>query len=114
MGTVAAPQHLQALERANRIRLARAELKRAISGGERAVADVLREPPECAETMQVVDLLMAQRRWGRARARRLLLSAAVSELKTVGSLTARQVGVIAGLLIPSVASEGSSTDGADG
>ncbi len=39
------PQHLQALERANRVRLARAELKRRIADGEITAAEVLLSTP---------------------------------------------------------------------
>ena len=42
---VEAPQHMRALERANSVRLARAELKRAIARGDREAADVVSECP---------------------------------------------------------------------
>ena len=70
----AAPQHLKALEYANRVRLARAELKRLVATGEMSAAEVIEACPWQAETMSVSDLLMSQRRWGQgplqARARR--------------------------------------------
>ena len=37
----AGPQHLKALERANRVRLARAALKRKVAAGERSAAEVI-------------------------------------------------------------------------
>ncbi len=37
----AGPQHMRALERANQVRLARAELKRRVAGGEIGVAEVI-------------------------------------------------------------------------
>ena len=40
--------------------------------------------------MSLSELLCSQRRWGRARSRKLLSSAALSEGKKVGSLTERQ------------------------
>ena len=40
-----APQHLQALHHANRVRLARAELKRKVAGGAIAAADVILTSP---------------------------------------------------------------------
>ena len=40
-----APQRMRALERANAVRLARAELKRRIAEGEASAADVLLNPP---------------------------------------------------------------------
>ena len=66
-----APQHLQALSRANEVRLARAELKRRVATGEISAGEVILDPWE-AESMSVSDLLMSQRRWGHQRCRRLL------------------------------------------
>ena len=40
--------------------------------------------------MELSDLLMSQRRWGRARCRRLLLSLGLPENKHIGTLTPRQ------------------------
>jgi hypothetical protein len=85
-----APQHLTALNRANRVRSARAELKRRIASGHTSVPQVLGECPWHAATMSVSDLLMSQRWWGRARCRRLLLTIGVPEGKPVGNLTERQ------------------------
>lgn len=84
------PQHMQALAQANRIRLARAELKRQIAEGDLSVADVVLECPAEAESMSIADLLTSQHRWGETRCRRLLLSMAMSETKAVGSMTERQ------------------------
>ena len=39
--TAPAPQHMQALAQANKVRLARAELKRQVADGELSVADVV-------------------------------------------------------------------------
>jgi hypothetical protein len=86
----AAPQHIQALERANRVRLARAELKRQIAAGRRTVVDVLLDPPQELETMAIGDLLMSQHRWGRSRCRRFLNTIPLWEKKEIGSMTPRQ------------------------
>src|SRR3954453_9706936 len=86
----AAPQHLKALEQANRVRLARAELKRQVAAGETTAAEVVLECPWEASSMELSDLLMSQRRWGRARCRRLLLSLGLPENKHIGTLTPRQ------------------------
>ena len=40
--------------------------------------------------MSISDLLMSQKRWGRTRSRRLLVSLSVPENKQVGTLTERQ------------------------
>ena len=85
-----APQHMRALQQANRVRLARAELKRQVGDGERSVANVVLECPWEAESMSIADLLMSQHRWGRTRCRRFLASIPMSETKTVGSMTERQ------------------------
>ncbi len=89
------PQHLRALERANRVRLARAELKRRIADGELNAADVILASPWEAESMAIADVLMSQRRWGGTRCRKFLAMFQVSETKTVGSLTQRQRTAIA-------------------
>src|SRR5438874_13217143 len=87
---VRAPQHLQALQRANEVRLARADLKRRIAEGQLSVADVvLRRPPE-VDGMAVADVLMSQRRWGRTRCRKFLAAIPLAENKTIGSMTDRQ------------------------
>jgi hypothetical protein len=81
---------MRALMQANRVRLARAELKRQIAEGVRTVDDVVRECPWEAESMTIADLLMSQHRWGRTRCRRFLASVPMTETKTVGSMTDRQ------------------------
>jgi len=81
---------MQALARANQVRLARAALKRDISAGRRDVTDVVTESPWEVESMSLSELLCSQRRWGRARSRKLLSSIALSEGKRVGTLTERQ------------------------
>jgi hypothetical protein len=85
-----APQHLRALERANKVRLARAELKRAIARGDMDAADVVRRCPWEATTMTVAELLTSQRRWGRTRARKFLMPLLIGENKQLGTLTERQ------------------------
>ena len=85
-----APQHLQALQQANRVRLARAELKRMVAEGERSAAEVVLECPWEAESMTIGDLLMSQHRWGRTRCRRFLAAISMVETKTIGSMTERQ------------------------
>jgi hypothetical protein len=87
---VQAPQHMQALARANRVRLARAELKRSIARGDVDAADVVRECPWETESMTLAELLTSQRRWGRTRARKFLIGLALNENKKLGTLTSRQ------------------------
>jgi hypothetical protein len=86
----AAPQHLLALEQANRVRLARAELKRRVAMQQTSVVDVIVTCPWQARSMSISDLLMSQRRWGHARCRRLLISLGIPENKQIGKFTQRQ------------------------
>jgi hypothetical protein len=108
----AAPQHLRALQHANRVRLARAELKRRIAAQDTSAAEVVLNCPWEASSMEISDLLMAQRRWGRARCRRLLLSLGLPENKQVGTLTARQRQALAALLTAKTSTAQLMRDGA--
>jgi hypothetical protein len=94
----AGPQYMRALERANKVRLARAELKRRVATGELGVAQVILECPWEADSMAVADLLMSQRRWGQMRCRKFLSQIPMSEKKTVGSMTERQRRTLAAML----------------
>ena len=91
-------QHLRALEHANRVRLARAQMKRHIAAGELPAAEVILTCPWEAESMSISDVLMSQKRWGRARCRRLLNSIGIPENKRVGTLTERQRAIVAATL----------------
>jgi hypothetical protein len=94
----ATPQHMLALQRANEVRLARADLKRRVAAGELAVAQVILECPWEAHSMAVADLLMSQRRWGQTRCRKFLAPLQMSEKKTIGSMTERQRRTLAAML----------------
>jgi hypothetical protein len=89
---------MRALNQANRVRLARAELKRQIADGTRTVADVVLSCPWEAASMTIADLLMSQHRWGRTRCRRFLASIPMNETKTIGSMTDRQRTALAAKL----------------
>jgi hypothetical protein len=84
------PQHMEALAHANRVRLARAALKRSIGRGDMDAATVIRECPWETESMTLAELLTSQRRWGRTRSRKFLFALALSENKRLGTLTERQ------------------------
>jgi len=94
----AGPQYMRALERANQVRLARAELKRRIAAGTIEVSDVILDCPSEAHSMVVAELLMSQRRWGQTRARKFLSQMQMSENKTMGSMTERQRRTLAAML----------------
>jgi hypothetical protein len=89
---------MRALAQANRVRLARAELKRQVADGEISVSEIVLECPWEAESMAIADLLMSQHRWGRTRCRRFLAAIPMSETKTVGTMTDRQRHALAALL----------------
>jgi hypothetical protein len=92
---VEAPQHMRALERANLVRLARAELKRSIARGDADPSEVIRDCPWETESMTIAELLTSQRRWGRTRARKFLMPLSLNENKQLGTLTSRQRRLLA-------------------
>jgi hypothetical protein len=92
------PQRLRALERANAVRLARAELKRRIAEGEASAAEVIMDPPDEAISWAIGELLMSQRRWGATKCRKFLARYHITETKPLGDLTDRQRRLIAGEL----------------
>jgi hypothetical protein len=93
--TPAEPQRLKALEQANQVRLARAELKRRIVDGDVSAAEVILGCPDAAQRWTVSELLMAQRRWGVTRCRKFLERNGISEVKAIGALTERQRHLLA-------------------
>jgi hypothetical protein len=99
----ALPQYMLALERANAVRLARADLKRRIAAGRVTVAAVMLDPPPEAQSMTIADLLMSQRRWGYTRCRKFLQELQISETRTVEKMTQRQRNAVAQLLEPAPA-----------
>ncbi|MDQ6778728.1 MAG: hypothetical protein M3071_21460 [Actinomycetota bacterium] len=84
------PQRRRALERANQVRLARAELKRRIAEGEVPAASIILDAPWEVSSWPVGDLLMSQRRWGSTRCQKCLRGLEISETKQIGTLTERQ------------------------
>jgi hypothetical protein len=94
-----APQHMQALRRANEVRLARAQLKRRVGDGTVSVSEVIRECPWESASMTVIELLLSQRRWGTTRCSKLLAHVDLPEGKTIGAMTERQRRALASALI---------------
>jgi hypothetical protein len=85
-----APQRLRALEQANRVRSARARLKREMATGVVSAAEVIERCPSEVETMPIGELLRSQPRWGPARCSRLLLSAGITDGRPLAALTERR------------------------
>jgi hypothetical protein len=79
-------QRLRALEQANEVRTARAELKKQLASGTIELVQILADPPPCVRTARVRDLLLgaAEDRLGQGRP---------ASLPTVGSLTPRHLAV---------------------
>lgn len=83
-------QRLHALARANRVRQARAELKRRIADGDLSAAQVILLHQREVHSMAVSDVLTSQPHWGEVRCRRFLTPMRLQENKTIGSMTERQ------------------------
>jgi hypothetical protein len=91
-------QRMEALRRANDIRVRRAQLKRDLKNGAIGIDEILRDPPDYVETAKVFDILMAVPKFGRVKAARFLNQCRISQSKTVGGLSERQRAELVGLL----------------
>ena len=83
-------QRMEALRRANDIRVRRAQLKKDLKNGRLHIEEVLSDPPEYVSTAKVFDMLMAVPKFGRVKAARFLNQCRISQSKTVGGLSDRQ------------------------
>ncbi len=90
-------QRMDALRRANDIRVQRAKLKRDLKEGRLRVEAVLEAPPDYVATAKVFDILMAVPKFGRVKASRFLNQCRISQSKTVGGLSERQRTELVGL-----------------
>jgi hypothetical protein len=90
-------QRMEALQRANEIRVRRARLKRDLKDGKAQIEEILRQPPDFVETAKVLDILMAVPKFGRVKASRLLNQCRISQSKTLGGLSDRQRGELIAL-----------------
>ncbi len=81
---------MEALQRANDIRVKRAQLKRDLKNGLADIEEILKNPPEYVATAKVFDMLMAVPKFGRVKATRFLNQCRISQSKTVGGLSDRQ------------------------
>lgn len=91
-------QRFLALARANRIRAARAELKRRLRSGEMAAAEVVLRRSRDTDTMTIGTVLLSQPGWGPRRSSTMLRSVSLPETKMLGSLTERQRLMLAAVL----------------
>lgn len=90
-------QRMEALRRANEIRVRRAQLKKDLKEGRVRVERILGNPPDYVETAKVFDILMAVPKFGRVKAARFLNQCRISQSKTVGGLSERQRAELIGL-----------------
>jgi hypothetical protein len=90
-------QRMEALKRANDIRVKRAQLKKDLKAGRVQIEAILGAPPEYVETAKVFDMLMAVPKFGRVKAARFLNTCRISQSKTVGGLSERQRTELIGL-----------------
>ena len=90
-------QRMEALKRANDIRVRRAKLKKDLKEGHVKIETILNSPPEYVSTAKVFDILMAVPKFGRVKAARFLNQCRISQSKTVGGLSDRQRQELIGL-----------------
>jgi len=90
-------QRMEALKRANDIRVRRARLKKDLKDGRVRIEQILHNPPEYVSTAKVFDMLMAVPKFGRVKAARFLNQCRISQSKTVGGLSERQRAELIGL-----------------
>ena len=89
---------MDALKRANDIRVRRAKLKKDLKDGRVKIEKILEDPPEYVSTAKVFDMLLAVPKFGRVKAARFLNQCRISQSKTVGGLSDRQRAELIGLL----------------
>jgi hypothetical protein len=87
-------QRLDALARANEIRIQRAQLKRDLKGSRKAIEDVLSHPPDYLTSATILDLLIWTPKRKRIKASRVLRRCQITPSRTVGALTERQRHII--------------------
>ncbi len=91
-------QRMDALARANQIRVKRAQLKRDLKAGRHSIEQLLLDPPEYVETAKVFDMLLAVPKYGRVKVNKILAHCRIAPSKTVGGLSERQRGELVSLL----------------
>ena len=83
-------QRIDALARANQIRIKRAQLKRDLKAGRLSIHTLLLQPPEYLETAKVFDMLLAVPKYGRVKVNKILVQCRIAPSKTIGGLSERQ------------------------
>src|SRR5579862_6115537 len=80
-------QRMDALKRANDVRVKRAKLKKDLKDGKVRIEQILGNPPEYVSTAKVIDILMAVPKFGRVKAARFLNTCAASRRPSAASPT---------------------------
>src|SRR2546426_11124449 len=80
-------QRMDALARANDIRIRRAQLKRDLKSGRLSIHALLLSPPEYVETAKVFDMLLAVPKYGRVKVNKILVNCRIAPSKTIGGLS---------------------------
>jgi hypothetical protein len=91
-------QRMDALARANEIRIRRAQLKRDLKAGRHSIQALLADPPEYVETAKVFDMLLAVPKYGRVKVNKILAHCRIAPSKTIGGLSERQRSELISLL----------------
>jgi len=99
LAPVRTDQRMEALAEANRIRFARAQLKRDVKETPARLVVELVDPPDWLLSMRVLDFLRMLPYWGAVRVKKLLREVRASETASVGGLTDRQRKVLAEVLL---------------
>ena len=90
-------QRMEALKRANDIRVRRAQLKKDLKDGRVRIEEILDDPPDYVATAKAFAILMAVPKFCRVKANRFLTQCRISQSKTVGGLSERQRAELVGL-----------------
>jgi guanylate kinase len=91
-------QRLRALANANQVRSQRARLKRELAAGQIELTQVLADPPACAASAKIRELLLRVPGIGPAKADRALTRCRIAAAKTLASLSNRQRAELGDLL----------------
>lgn len=99
----ARPQHMQALELANQLRLERSKIRIEVhsldnAAGRGLLADIIEQRPRCVHSIDVLPMLRWVNRMQVRLARRMLTLADCSEHKRVGELSDRQAAALGRML----------------
>lgn len=91
-------QHMDALAKANKVRLDRAAFKRMVSARNEQLSKALLNPPDFILSAPIAELLRSQPRWGYSKVRKFLAMYAIFENRKVRDLTTRQRQLLAAAL----------------